>query len=681
MADPLSLLRQFNVNKKDITERNSQIIFDEYSWPKTVKTNYLVWGSGKDGTPREYYTLQCLLFLLKNVHLSHPVYVRQAADILAYLNGETATSANIDKSAPIEIPTQGGSQAALSFPSHCPLVQPWLELGQTLKRTGDEPQNEAVKKPRLEETQMQRAKEQFSARLDAPKEAPVVTEQIRSLSEAMSVEKIAAIKAKRLAKKRATIKGDDDLGLADMQGILEYDVDVTRDIVSRERQWRTRSTVLQSAAKNFAKSIFPILQSIKMREEGVTTKQPVPDPVQAPRRFTSSSSSSKSLSSHFRSLSEAMSVEKIAAIKAKRLAKKRATIKGDDDLGLADMQGILEYDVDVTRDIVSRERQWRTRSTVLQSAAKNFAKSIFPILQFDQNAGGRGHHQAAVPDPVQAPRATPVRAIPQPSVYNRYDQERFRGKEETEGFKIDTMGTYHGMNLKSVTEGSQPKRPNPAPQPAAAQPATVMAPPASRPVPRRVSRTPIIIIPAATTSLITMYNAKDILQDLRFVSTEEKKSQGSKRENAVLIQRRRNGGTTVSYRVIDNPSSLALEDWERVVAVFVQGPAWQFKGWPWGGNPIEIFSRIKAFHLKWDEITLDHNVAKWAVHVIQLSKQKRHLDRANLLNFWEVLDSATWPHLEETRLALCSLAPLGLGATELGAQQGSLPRLPYGAAV
>ncbi|KAH8033035.1 hypothetical protein HPB51_005833 [Rhipicephalus microplus] len=71
----------------------------------------------------------------------------------------------------------------------------------------------------------------------------------RSLSEAMSVEKIAAIKAKRLAKKRATIKGDDDLGLADMQGILEYDVDVTRDILSRERQWRTRTTVLQSAAK------------------------------------------------------------------------------------------------------------------------------------------------------------------------------------------------------------------------------------------------------------------------------------------------------------------------------------------------------------------------------------------------------------------------------------------------
>ena len=31
----------------------------------------------------------------------------------------------------------------------------------------------------------------------------------------------------------------------------------------------------------------------------------------------------------------------------------------------------------------------------------------------------------------------------------------------------------------------------------------------------------------------------------------------------------------------------------RVVAVFVQGPAWQFKGWPWEGNPVEIFARSK----------------------------------------------------------------------------------------
>jgi len=34
-----------------------------------------------------------------------------------------------------------------------------------------------------------------------------------------------------------------------------------------------------------------------------------------------------------------------------------------------------------------------------------------------------------------------------------------------------------------------------------------------------------------------------------------------------------------------------------VVAVFVQGPAWQFKGWPWNGNPVEIFSRSTYYSL------------------------------------------------------------------------------------
>lgn len=35
--------------------------------------------TGKDGIPKDYYTLDCILFLLKNVNLAHPLYVRQAA--------------------------------------------------------------------------------------------------------------------------------------------------------------------------------------------------------------------------------------------------------------------------------------------------------------------------------------------------------------------------------------------------------------------------------------------------------------------------------------------------------------------------------------------------------------------------------------------------------------------------
>ena len=79
-----------------------------------LKTNYTIYGA-----PKEYYTLECLLYLLKNIHLQHPVYVRQAVnddvpivrrpdrkDLLAYLRGESHSAMSIDKSAPLEMPTQ-----------------------------------------------------------------------------------------------------------------------------------------------------------------------------------------------------------------------------------------------------------------------------------------------------------------------------------------------------------------------------------------------------------------------------------------------------------------------------------------------------------------------------------------------------------------------------------------------
>uniref|UniRef100_A0A671UM16 Parafibromin n=1 Tax=Sparus aurata TaxID=8175 RepID=A0A671UM16_SPAAU len=510
MADVLSVLRQYNIQKKEIVAKGDEVIFGEFSWPKNVKTNYIIWGTGKEGQPKEYYTLDSILFLLNNVHLPHPSYVRRAATenipvvrrpdrkgLLSYLNGESSTSTSIDRSAPIEIGLQRPTQVCT--PLHF-----------------------------KDEERVRLDKERLAARLEGHKEGIVQTDQIRSLSEAMSVEKIAAIKAKIMAKKRSTIKTDldDDITLK-QRSFVDAEVDVTRDIVSRERVWRTRTTILQSTGKNFSKNIFAILQSVKAREEG-----------RAPE----------------------------------------------------------------------------------QRPAQNTTQAD-PSLRNKQ---------------------------PVPTAYNRYDQERFKGKEETEGFKIDTMGTYHGMTLKSVTEGASARK-------------------AQTPCPRTFmhmstyrSRTPIVIIPAATTSLITMLNAKELLQDLKFVTSEEKKKQGIQRDNEVLLQRRKDqiqpGGTTLSvtvpYRIIDQPLKLAPQDWDRVVAVFVQGPAWQFKGWPWllpDGSPVDIFAKIRAFHLKYDEAKTDPNVQKWDVTVLELSRHRRHLDRPVFLRFWETLDRYMVKHKSHLR--------------------------------
>ena len=60
------------------------------------------------------------------------------------------------------------------------------------------------------------------------------------------------------------------------------------------------------------------------------------------------------------------------------------------------------------------------------------------------------------------------------------------------------------------------------------------------------------------------------------MSTEEKKRMLHRRENEVLLQIQKNGAT-VPYRVIDNPLKLKDDEWDRVVAVFVQVYLIKFK--------------------------------------------------------------------------------------------------------
>jgi len=527
MADPLSLLRTYNTQRKTIIERDGQVIFGEFSWPKTVKSNYIQWGTGKDGTPKDYYTLECLLYLLKNITLQHPVYVRQAAsedipivrrpdrkDLLAYLKGEIATSASIDRSAPLEMPTQ-------------------------VKRAADTDISDvASKKPRYDEGASQKIKDDLIKKYGAATQEAAAAGagvNIKDLSDELNKNKIAEIKKKILANRRTRIKGDGDEGDKGLASFADVESDRTKEILSRERQWRTRSSILQSTGKNFQKNIFAILTSVKAREEG------------------------------------------------------------------------------------------------------KYSKPVAPVN--------------GAPPMVRPGSMQPAPRQPLPG-YNRYDQDKYQ-QADTEGFKIDTTGTYAGKTLKSVMDAGGAKARTPSmPAPNAVQRPMAHQQPQQQQQQqkggKRPSKTPIIIIPAAPKSLITMLNVKDLFQDFKFISTEDKKGGGAKRENDVLIQRKKEGGLTVPYRVLDNPTRLTNVEWDRVVAVFVMGQAWQFKGWPHEGRPVEILSRIAGFHLKMEETALEKNIANWAVSIITLSRNKRHLDRAAMLSFWERLDKhiiKNKPHL------------------------------------
>ena len=128
MTDVLSYIRQFTISKKPIEARDGHVFFDKIAWPKTAKTSYIAWGTGQDGVPKKYYTLETILFFLQNVDLPHPVYVRQAAsanlptirrpnrkDLIAYLNGERDASPSIDPNAPLQIAIQMPEQVKMLF--------------------------------------------------------------------------------------------------------------------------------------------------------------------------------------------------------------------------------------------------------------------------------------------------------------------------------------------------------------------------------------------------------------------------------------------------------------------------------------------------------------------------------------------------------------------------------------
>lgn len=485
MADPLSLLRHFVINKKEIVERNGQIIFGDFAWPKDVKTNFVKNSliSSKDSTSKEYYTLDCLLYFLKNAGFSHTVYVRHAAaedipvvnrpdrkDLLAYFNGEISTCASIDRSMQQQFP--------LSF---------------KLKLEKDENGNSLNE---MDFYNIEEAKEQLVARFNK-KEMSVKVDSLKSLSETMSVEKIASIKAKRLALKKYTIKDalDDSSSPACLKTILDYDAASTRFIQSFERTCDTRNSILSSEAIDFANNIF----------------------------------------AH---------VEKVEGVEALKEQERRAKKRPAQDK----------------------------------------------------------------------------------EVYSRYDQEQYHNRNENfEEFNIDTMG--------SNVPDSLFKKPLPPPEPAQ-KPAKIL-----KPIQSASLLMPIIVIPSVSSCLISMYNVKDILEKYNFVPTEELKRKGAKRDNEVIIFRKRGEKKFVPYRVIDQPLKLKKEEWNQIVAVFVQNTKWQFKGWPWNGDPVQIFSRIKAFHLRTDDKELDPNIAKCAVTVLTISRNHRHTDRAACAQFWHEVDN------------------------------------------
>lgn len=103
---------------------------------------------------------------------------------------------------------------------------------------------------------------------------------------------------------------------------------------------------------------------------------------------------------------------------------------------------------------------------------------------------------------------------------------------------------------------------------------------------------PIILVPSAFQTLITIYNVKEFLEDGVFIPTDVrvKQMKGPKPECVTVQKKFSRDRVVTAYEVRDKPSALKAEDWDRVVAVFVLGKEWQFKEWPFKDH-VEVFNK------------------------------------------------------------------------------------------
>lgn len=141
----------------------------------------------------------------------------------------------------------------------------------------------------------------------------------------------------------------------------------------------------------------------------------------------------------------------------------------------------------------------------------------------------------------------------------------------------------------------------------------------------------IIIVPAGTAALLTLHNVKDFLSDSKYIPVADARARGPK-PSSIRLEHFGN-----QFEFIDNPARLALADWSRVLACFTLTSTWQFKGWKWE-TPLELFQHVLGFHVYFDDVALDSNVAGWNVTRLAISRNKRHLDATAVMAFWNRID-------------------------------------------
>eukprot|EP00899_Mesostigma_viride_P022995 jgi/Mesvir1/3880/Mv19834-RA.1 len=348
---------------------------------------------------------------------------------------------------------------------------------------------------------------------------------------------------------------------------------------------------------------------------------------------------------------------------------KKARLDVAADKGEGDVAGIT-VPKSPTSLIMERESSLLDRTSMLLTPKKNLERVLKladekppPVKKpadDDRRAHGGGKEGGGGKGPAPADRRLPVAGQGR----HRYGEEEegqfwksYLRTNDAEDLGIDTLGGFG--NRKPDAHAAAPIAPAPASAsgPRPAPPSRVLtAPPHASHNDRHAAAIqassgakkghPIIVVPPYYASMINMLNAKEFLEEGRFVPWQQLEPAGAAQAKAssMLIKRSIGRNREVTYQVTDNVTGLQKEQWKLVVGIVTAGKEWQFKGWPWfkDGGIVEVFRRARGFFFRFDDDKMSDStkVRAWNVLVMTIYRNTRHRDHSSAMEFWQEIDKS-----------------------------------------
>jgi hypothetical protein len=283
----------------------------------------------------------------------------------------------------------------------------------------------------------------------------------------------------------------------------------------------------------------------------------------------------------------------------------------------------IRRDRPVTSAILKRERPMRSRSSILLAPT---AKTL-PVLEHVLEAFKKRNKMAIDNNKIPRSRGT-----------------------------TSTTGTIRSSSAKPAAAGAAASSSGSTIPPLPShlvpkQPAARMEPSASSSRRTSGASKAIIVVPAAITAIVNMFNVKGLFEDNVYVAGAEIKAGGAVKETSITVTHTFDDGSSATFHVMDNPASrLSQQEWSNVVGVVAQGSTWQFKGWPFAKGETELFSKVVGYYIRFSDEIPNQLTKGWAVTNLHFSREKtrQHEVGVMMTSFWSAMHKfllCNKPHL------------------------------------